>query len=93
MQVGGFDALYMVCLERPLVRRFVTDKHQTGAGTSASRLGVADLGIAHLHDMRANAEMIANLDPNGPPLIADMDTGYGGEQSHCRLLCFFVSAC
>lgn len=52
--------------------------YMTGAGTSASRLGVADLGIAHLHDMRTNAEMIANLDPNGPPLIADMDTGYGG---------------
>jgi methylisocitrate lyase len=66
----------------------VTDEYQTGAGTSASRLGVADLGIAHLHDMRANAEMIANLDPNGPPLIADMDTGYGGKQSH--LLCFVV---
>ena len=28
--------------------------------------------------MRENAEMIANLDPFGPPLIADMDTGYGG---------------
>lgn len=23
--------------------------------------------------------MIANLDPFGPPLIADMDTGYGGK--------------
>lgn len=91
MEVGGFDALYMVCLELPLVRMVcVTDEHQTGAGTSASRLGVADLGIAHLHDMRANAEMIANLDPNGPPLIADMDTGYGGKQSYCHLLCFVV---
>lgn len=28
--------------------------------------------------MRENADMIANLDPFGPPLIADMDTGYGG---------------
>lgn len=28
--------------------------------------------------MRDNADMIANLDPFGPPLIADMDTGYGG---------------
>jgi isocitrate lyase len=28
--------------------------------------------------MKTNAEMIANLDPFGPPLIADMDTGYGG---------------
>lgn len=29
--------------------------------------------------MRENADMIANLDPFGPPLIADMDAGYGGE--------------
>lgn len=52
--------------------------YMTGAGTNASRLGMADLGIAHLHDMRTNAEMIANLNPDGPPVIADMDTGYGG---------------
>ncbi|KAI9845980.1 MAG: hypothetical protein M1837_004386 [Sclerophora amabilis] len=52
--------------------------YMTGAGTTASRLGMADLGIAQLHDMREHAEMIANLDPQGPPLIADMDTGYGG---------------
>jgi len=50
---------------------------ETGAGTTASRLGHADLGIAQLHDMREYAEMIANLDPS-VPLIADMDTGYGG---------------
>ncbi|KFY02597.1 hypothetical protein V490_00450 [Pseudogymnoascus sp. VKM F-3557] len=52
--------------------------YMTGAGTTASRLGQPDLGIAHLHDMKEHAEMIANLDPYGPPLIADMDTGYGG---------------
>ncbi|PYH41083.1 isocitrate lyase/PEP mutase family protein [Aspergillus saccharolyticus JOP 1030-1] len=52
--------------------------YMTGAGTTASRLGQADLGLAHLYEMRTNAEMIANLDPYGPPLIADMDTGYGG---------------
>ena len=44
---------------------------------------MADLAIAQLHDMREHAEMIANLDPvNGPPLIADMDTGYGGKLWH-----------
>ncbi|OBT88108.1 hypothetical protein VE02_03546 [Pseudogymnoascus sp. 03VT05] len=52
--------------------------YMTGAGTTASRLGAADLGLAQLHDMRTNAEMIANLAPNGAPIIADMDTGYGG---------------
>lgn len=40
---------------------------------------MADLGIAQLADMKEHAEMIANLDPYGPPLIADMDTGYGGK--------------
>ena len=42
-----------------------------------SKLGYADLGIATLNDMRANAEMIAELNPS-VPLIADADTGYGG---------------
>jgi len=60
--------------------RALADVYQTGAGTTASRLGMADLGVAQLHDMREQAEMIANLDPSGPPLIADMDTGYGGMQ-------------
>ena len=54
------------------------DLYMTGAGTTASRLGAADLGLAQLHDMRTNAEMIANLAPTGAPIIADMDTGYGG---------------
>nr|POE82226.1 2,3-dimethylmalate lyase [Quercus suber] len=53
--------------------------YMTGAGTAASRLGMADLGLATLSDMRAHAEMICNLKPDGPPLIADMDTGYGVE--------------
>ncbi len=36
--------------------------------------------------MRENAEMIANLDPFGPPLIADMDTGYGGELTRASFM-------
>ncbi|KAI4148766.1 MAG: hypothetical protein LQ340_004944 [Diploschistes diacapsis] len=59
--------------------------YMTGAGTTASRLGMADLAIAQLHDMKEHAEMIANLDPFGPPLIADMDTGYGGKASGSEL--------
>lgn len=34
--------------------------------------------MASLNDMRAHAEMIANLDDR-VPLIADADTGYGGK--------------
>ncbi|KAL1638645.1 hypothetical protein SLS58_008763 [Diplodia intermedia] len=66
--------------------------YMTGAGTTASRLGQPDLGIAHLHDMRANAEMIANLSPYGPPLIADMDTGYGGPITIARTVSEYIRA-
>ncbi|EOD46534.1 putative oxaloacetate acetylhydrolase protein [Neofusicoccum parvum UCRNP2] len=66
--------------------------YMTGAGTTASRLGQPDLGIAHLHDMRANAEMIANLNPYGPPLIADMDTGYGGPIIVARTISEYIRA-
>lgn len=52
--------------------------YMTGAGSTASMLGMADLGIASRNDMVQNADMIANLDPHKHELIADMDTGYGG---------------
>lgn len=58
--------------------KFPIDYDWTGAGTSVSRLGHADLGIANLHDMREHAEMIENLDPS-VPLISDADTGYEGK--------------
>ncbi|KAI4197309.1 MAG: hypothetical protein LQ348_002184 [Seirophora lacunosa] len=52
--------------------------YMTGAGSTASMLGMADLGIATRDDMVRNADMIANLDPHHHEVIADMDTGYGG---------------
>lgn len=42
-----------------------------------SRLGMPDLGVATLNDMRDTVGMIASLDPS-VPVIADADTGYGG---------------
>jgi hypothetical protein len=56
-----------------------------------SRLGMADMGIATLNDMRANAEMIANLDPS-VPLIADADTGYGGPIMVARTVSQYIRA-
>ena len=53
-----------------------------------SRLGMPDLGVATLNDMRDNASMIASLD-RSVPLIADADTGYGGtylDIGKCRAL-------
>ncbi|KAH7046764.1 oxaloacetate Acetylhydrolase [Macrophomina phaseolina] len=66
--------------------------YMTGAGTTASRLGQPDLAIAQLHDMKENADMIANLDPFGPPLIADMDTGYGGPVMVARTIEHYIRA-
>ncbi|KAF2215643.1 hypothetical protein CERZMDRAFT_65112 [Cercospora zeae-maydis SCOH1-5] len=57
--------------------------YMTGAGTSMSRLGMADLGLATFNDMHQNAAMIASIDPT-VPVIADADTGYGGPISIAR---------
>src|ERR1700733_12732140 len=70
------DALYLFT-EVMMAVLTISFHRQTGAGTSMSRLGWADLGMATLNDMKSNAEMIASLDPS-VPLIADADTGYGG---------------
>ena len=56
----------------------ISDFGKTGAGTTMSRLGMPDLGIATLNDMRENAAMIAGLDRT-VPLVADADTGFGGR--------------
>jgi 2-methylisocitrate lyase-like PEP mutase family enzyme len=48
----------------------------TGAGTSAVRLGMPDVGLLTMTEMVDNAARIA--DASGLPLIADADNGYGG---------------
>ena len=50
--------------------------YMTGAGTTASRLGMPDVGLLGVTEMVDNAGRIA--DAAGLPLIADADTGYGG---------------
>lgn len=50
--------------------------YMTGGGTSASRLGMPDVGLLTMHEMVDNAQRIA--DASGIPVIADADTGYGG---------------
>ncbi len=77
----GLAALYMVShsrIDKPYSLFINSETAKTGAGTTASRLGQPDLAIAQSYEMRENADKIAGLDYKGPPLIADMDTGYGG---------------
>ena len=50
--------------------------YMTGAGTTAVRLGMPDVGLLTMTEMIDNAARIA--DASGLPLIADADTGYGG---------------
>lgn len=53
----------------------------TGAGTSASYLGRADLGFLAMNDVLHVAAMVASLGASGSerivPVIADADTGFG----------------
>lgn len=56
-----------------------------------SKLGMADMGIATLNDMRDNAAMIASLSP-ATPLIADADTGYGGAIMVGRTVTSYIRA-
>ncbi|KAL2063470.1 hypothetical protein VTL71DRAFT_5275 [Oculimacula yallundae] len=65
--------------------------YMTGAGTTMSKLGIADLGVASMNDMRDNAAMIASIDPC-VPLIADADTGYGGPLMVGRTTAAYISA-
>ncbi|PSN66165.1 carboxyvinyl-carboxyphosphonate phosphorylmutase [Corynespora cassiicola Philippines] len=65
--------------------------YMTGAGTTMSRLGMADMGVATMNDMRDNAAMIASLDPS-VPLIADADTGYGGAIMVGRTVTQYIRA-
>ena len=50
--------------------------YMTGAGTTAVRLGMPDIGLLTMSEMVDNAARIA--DASGLPLIADADNGYGG---------------
>jgi len=51
--------------------------YQSGAATTASRLGQPDLAIATLNDFVQAGAMVASLEPT-MPVIADADTGFGG---------------
>ena len=68
---GAYDCLSAAIIERsgfPAV-------YMTGAGTSISRVGYPDIGLATMSEMAANAAAIANT--VSAPVIADADTGYG----------------
>ncbi|KAJ7188750.1 oxaloacetate acetylhydrolase [Mycena filopes] len=65
--------------------------YQSGAATTASRLGQPDLAIATLNDFVGAAEMVCSLDPT-MPIIADADTGFGGPAMIARTVTKYARA-
>ena len=72
MAPGVADALNA----RLVAREDFQALYMTGAGTSAVRLGMPDVGLLTMTEMVDNAARIT--DASGLPLIADADNGYGG---------------
>ncbi|KAF7981589.1 hypothetical protein HWV62_32636 [Athelia sp. TMB] len=65
--------------------------YQSGAATTASRLGQPDLAIATINDFLGSAEMVCSIDPT-VPVIADADTGFGGPAMVARTVTRYVRA-
>jgi 2-methylisocitrate lyase-like PEP mutase family enzyme len=83
---GAYDAVSARLVERagfPAV-------YMTGYGTSASRLGLPDLGFAGLAEMADHARNLAAA--VGISLIADADTGYGNALSVRRTVQTYEAA-
>ena len=78
-------------LNARLVRQHGFDAvYMTGAGTSAVRLGMPDIGLLTMTEMIDNAARI--VDASGLPLIADADNGYGGVMNVRRTVQGYVRA-
>ena len=83
---GAYDGVSARLVERagfPVV-------YMTGYGTSASRLGLPDLGFAGLGEMADHARNLAAA--VRIPLIADADTGYGNALNVRRTVAMYEAA-
>jgi 2,3-dimethylmalate lyase len=75
---GAYDGISARLIERHGFKAV----YMTGAGTAASALGQADLGLTTLTEMATHAAHIAGC--ISLPLIADADTGYGNSLNVIR---------
>ena len=83
---GAYD-----CVSARLVERAGFQAvYMTGYGTSASRLGLPDLGFAGLAEMADHARNMASA--VSIPLIADADTGYGNVLNVRRTVRMYETA-
>ncbi|KAL0955811.1 hypothetical protein HGRIS_002018 [Hohenbuehelia grisea] len=65
--------------------------YQSGAATTASRLGQPDLAIATMNDFVGAGSMVASINPT-VPVIADADTGFGGPANVARTVKAYARA-
>ena len=86
MAPGAADAL----TARLIARHGFEALYMTGAGTTAVRLGMPDVGLLTMNEMVDNARAIAEA--SQLPLIADADTGYGGPVNVQRTVRAYESA-
>jgi 2,3-dimethylmalate lyase len=86
MAPGAADAL----TARLIARNGFEAIYMTGAGTTAVRLGMPDVGLLTMNEMVDNARAIAEA--SQLPLIADADTGYGGPVNVQRTVRAYESA-
>jgi len=83
---GAYD-----CVSARLVERAGFQAvYMTGYGTSASRLGLPDLGFAGLAEMADHARNMTSA--VSIPLIADADTGYGNALNVRRTVHMYETA-
>ncbi|MFQ5897913.1 MAG: oxaloacetate decarboxylase [Candidatus Methylomirabilia bacterium] len=83
---GAYD-----CVSAKLVERAgFPAVYMTGYGTSASRLGLPDLGFAGIAEMADHARNMAAA--VSVPLIADADTGYGNALTVRRTVQIYEAA-
>jgi 2-methylisocitrate lyase-like PEP mutase family enzyme len=75
MAPGAADAL----TARLIAKHGFEAIYMTGAGTTAVRLGMPDVGLLTMNEMADNAQRIAEA--SQLPLVADADTGYGGPMN------------
>lgn len=62
----------------------------SGGGVAANSLGVPDLGISSMEDVLIDARRIT--DASALPLLADIDTGWGGAFNIARTVRSFIKA-
>ncbi len=86
MAPGVVDPLYA----RIVARHKFEAMYMTGAGTSAARLGMPDVGLLTMTEMVDNAARIAAV--SDIPLIADADNGYGGPLNVRRAIQLYERA-